>query len=67
MATNSMNSGPTSRLLSMRCVLVKILHVPVGKGRQKGLRVSNFALLLVVFKRRQGSVGVKYGSNICTD
>jgi len=29
------------------------------KRRHEGLRISNFALLLVVFKRRDGSEGVK--------
>ena len=33
--------------------------MPERKRRQKGLRVSNFALLLVVFKWHHGSEGVK--------
>ena len=35
--------------------------MPVRKGRQKGLRVSSFALLWIVFKRHYGSEGVKTG------
>ena len=30
------------------------------RRQQKGLRVSSFALLLVVFKRHHGSEGVNY-------
>ena len=37
---------------------MKILHMTVRKRRQKVLRVSNFALLLVVFKWHHGSEGV---------
>ena len=32
--------------------------MPVRKGEQKGLRVSDFALLMVVFKWHRGSEGV---------
>ena len=42
----------------MLCVLMKILsRASEKKRRQKGLTVSDFALLLVVFKRRHGSEG----------
>ena len=34
-------------------------HIPERRRKQKGLRVSNFALLLVVFKWHLGSEGVK--------
>ena len=37
----------------------KSFHLPVWKIRQKGLRVSNFTLLWVVFKWHHGSEGVK--------
>ena len=50
-------SGPVAHLLLMSCVLMKLLHVPVRKRRQKGLRVSDFALF--IFKRHHGSEGVK--------
>jgi len=41
------------------CVLWwKSFHMPMQKQRQKGFRVSNFALLLVGFKRHHGSEGV---------
>ena len=33
--------------------------MPVRKRKQKGLWVSNFSLLLVVFKRHYGNEGVK--------
>ena len=36
----------------------KSFHVPVWKRRQKGLRVSNFALSMAVFKWHHGSEGV---------
>ena len=39
--------------------LWKSFHMPVWKRKRKGLRVSNFALLLVVFKRHPGSEAVK--------
>ena len=38
---------------------MKIFHMPVRKRRQKGLRVSGFALLWVVFKWHHGSEVVK--------
>ena len=37
----------------------KSFHMLVRKRRQKGFRVSNFALLLVSFKLHYGSKGVK--------
>ena len=48
--TNSVFSSPITHLLSVLCVVM-----PVRKIRQKGLRVSDFALSLVVFKRHYGS------------
>ena len=33
--------------------------MPVRKRKQKGLRVSNFAFSLAIFKRHHGSEGVK--------
>ena len=39
----------------------KSFHMPVRKRRQKGLKVSEIALLLVVFKWHRGSEGV----NLC--
>ena len=43
----------------------KSIHMPVAvrKRRQKQLRVSNFAFLLVVFKWHRGSKGVKRRQN----
>ena len=42
-------SGPVTYRLSMLCVWMKILSRASAKKKRKGLRVSNFALLLVVF------------------
>ena len=42
----------------MLCVVIKFFHMPVQKRRQKGFRVSKFALLLVGFKRHHSSEGV---------
>ena len=36
----------------------KSFHMPVWKRREKPLGVSNFVLLIVVFKWRHGSEGV---------
>ena len=44
---------------SMLWVWWKCFHRPVRKRRQKGLRVSSFLILLVVFKWYHGSEGVK--------
>ena len=41
----------------------KSFYMPVQKRRPKGLRVSNFALLWVVFKWPHGSEGVKHTMN----
>ena len=46
---NSVFSGPITLLLSMTCVFMKILSHGSRK-RKKGLMVSNFSLLIVVFK-----------------
>ena len=46
----SISSGPVTHLLSMICLFMKFLaQVGATIKAQKGLRVSNFALLLVVF------------------
>ena len=59
-SASSIFSGPITHLLSALWVLMKILsHASLWKRRQKGLRVSNLALLLVVFKWYHGSEGVK--------
>ena len=45
----------------------KSFHMPVQKRRQKGWRVSDLALSLVVFKWHHGSEGVKVMlTSICT-
>ena len=36
----------------------KSFHMPVRRTKQKGLRVSNFAFSLAIFKRHPGSEGV---------
>ena len=48
-----------AHLISMPRVLMKILSHASAKKKQKGLQVSDFSLLLVVFKRRHGSGRVK--------
>ena len=72
---NSKFSGPLTHPFSVLCVLMKILsHTSVKnkterlkgfrfwKTRQKGLRVLDFALLLVVFQWHHGSEWVNAGS-----
>ena len=44
---NSIFSGPVTHLLSMLHVLMKI-HSHASEKKKKGLRVSDFALLLVI-------------------
>ena len=51
-------SGPAAHLFSILCVLMKTLSHANVKRRQKCLKVSDFALLLVVFKWHHGSEGV---------
>ena len=41
---------PITHLLSMLCVLMKSFHNLMRKRKQKGLTVSNFTLLSVVFE-----------------
>ena len=55
---NSIFSGP---LAHQCCALKKQknFHMQVRKRKHKGLRVSGFALLVVVFKWHHGSEGVK--------
>ena len=53
MPANSIFSGPVTQLLSVMCVLMKILSHANVKKKKKGLRILNFALLFVVFKRHQ--------------
>ena len=48
-----------NNVLSMLCVLTKILLHASANKKRKDLRVSNFALLTVVFKKHHGSKGVK--------
>ena len=55
---NSIVSGLITNLFSVLCVWMKILSQASAKKKAKSLRVSNFALLLVVFKRLRGSEGV---------
>ena len=50
---NSICSGPVTQLLSVMCVLMKILSHASVKKKKKGLRISNFALSFVFFKRHQ--------------
>ena len=38
--------------------------MPVRKGRQKGLRVSSFALLLIVMERHHGSEAVHFSGRL---
>ena len=52
-------TGPITHLLLMLCVLMKILSHGSRKRKQKGLMVSNFVLLFVIFKWHHSSEGVK--------
>ena len=56
--TNSVFSSPVTHLLSVLCVLMKILSHTSVKKKTKRLRGSNFTLLLVIFKWHHGSEGV---------
>ena len=53
---------PVTKLISVLCILMKILshfHTPAQKKeKKKGFRLSNSALLMVVFQRHHGSEGV---------
>ena len=60
---NSIFSGSLTHLLSLLCVSMKILSHASAKRKErkkekKGLRVSNFPLLLNVFKWHRGREGV---------
>ena len=56
---NSIFSGPITHLLSVLRVLMKILSHASAKKKTKGLKVSDFAVLLVaVFESHYGSEGV---------
>ena len=55
---NSIFCGPVTHLLAMLPVLMKILSHVSAKRKRKGLRVSNYPLSQVVFKRPDGSEGV---------
>ena len=57
-ASNSIFSDPITSIFQCYEFWWKYFHVPVRKRRQKGLRVSNFAHLCVVFKWHRGSEGV---------
>ena len=48
-------SGPITHLLSLSTFWCKSFHIPAQKRRQKGLRISRFALLLAIFKWHHGS------------
>ena len=43
----------------MLCAVMKVLWHASAKRKQKGIRDSNFALSLAIFKRHHGSEGVK--------
>ena len=45
----SIFSSPVTHLLSVLCVLIKILSHASAKKKKKGRRIWNFALLLIVF------------------
>ena len=56
---NSTASGLITNLFSVLYAFRwKSFYMPVRKRKQKGFSVSDFALLLVVFKRHHGSEGV---------
>ena len=63
---NSIFSGPITVHLSGVCVLIRILsHANSKKKKKKKKRISNFALLLVVFNWHHGSKRVKPKFCIC--
>ena len=47
---NSIFSGPLTRLLSMLCVLMKILHVTVQKQKTKRLKGFRFCIFIGSFQ-----------------
>ena len=49
-ACKSLFSGPVTILISIVCVLMKICSHAKAKNTQKGLRISNYLLLLVILK-----------------
>ena len=51
--------GSITNLISISCVLIKILSHIAAKKKTKRLKDSNFALLLVVLKWCHGSERVK--------
>ena len=58
--SNSRFYGALAALFSILCVLMKTLSNAKAKKKQKGLRISNFALLLVVLEWHHGNEGVNY-------
>ena len=59
---NRIFSGPITAVFNAMCFDENPFTCRCEKRRQKGLRVSNVALLLVVFKWHHGSEGVKIDS-----
>ena len=56
---NSIFTGPLTSILNAMHFDKNCFTYQLEKRKQKGLRVSNFALLLVAFKWHHGSEGVK--------
>ena len=48
--SDSTFSGPATYVLAILCVLMKILSHASAKKKTKMLNLSNFALLMVVYK-----------------
>ena len=48
--SDSIFSGPATYVLAILCVLMKVLSHASAKRKQKCISVSNFALLMVVYK-----------------
>ena len=64
---DSICSGPiVSTFNVIRFDVSLFSQMPVRKRKQKGLRVSNFAFSLAIFKRHHGSEGVNNNSNLAT-
>ena len=63
---NGIFSSLITHLVSMLYGLMKILsRASAKKGGKKGLRVSDFALLLVIFKSHHGIEGVNMSFISC--
>ena len=61
MPANSILSHPITNLLSVLCILMQSFHMLMQKRKQKGLSVSSFTLLLVIFKWHNGRERVREG------